>query len=238
MSGKLQRLIAHYEEERDNLEDAIAECLAEHEYKLAHRYEKGRRLINRKLQNLYNLADPLHNEKESRLQFIEFYQRKKAEKDELPSDYYEVQIQREQAKLEQLNQASQAAPVSPKQSVLSEALNKLGDREIDQFTLLLDEAKKLRFTVRLVRQTLFVTLPEVRRRRKNYVLNKPRMRYLHALGFRLYDHDDKLIRWLHYDGEPAKNQVRTLLARIVFEGFYFKEFAGQASIRYWEKPAA
>jgi hypothetical protein len=74
----------------------------------------------------------------------------------------------------------------------------------------------------------------VQRHRMAYTLGKRHVRQLRALGFRLYDHRDKLLLFLPFGGAEEIYQVKIILARIAFDCFYFEELKGNSSIHYYE----
>lgn len=238
MSKKLRKIIAYYEDERDRLDALIAECLAEYEYKLAHRNQKSLGLINRRLQVDYSLADPLHDQKTGLQRQIDGLY--KMLRDRIEADSVRVQaylmanIQRKQQELANLNQMPPAVPVPPTLA-FDEVLEKLLNRTVERFTLTIGAAGKVCFTGRLVRRTLIITLVQMRWVGEKYGLFKDQRKYLQLLGFRWYDQRDKLMLFLPYTEKQHIHDVKRLFAQIVFEVFYFKEFEGGASLKYMEK---
>ena len=100
------------------------------------------------------------------------------------------------------------------------------------FTLTLLESKRFYCHFKLVRKTLILTIPEVRRHREDYTLAKRHVRSLKRLGFKLYDNKDKLMLFAPYSTSEEVNAVQRILARITFEVFYFKSLAGETCIKY------
>jgi len=78
-----------------------------------------------------------------------------------------------------------------------------------------------------------LTVPEVRRHKANYTLQKRHIGKFRSLGFRLYDSKDKLILIAPYSTLEEVKAVQLILARITFEVFYFKELAGETFIKYY-----
>lgn len=242
MPSKISRLISHYEAEQTRLLALIAECTEEHEYALAHRNSKALRTVNQKLQTYYGLADPWHTEKETCLRKMEGLNRLlQAEKDAEKETslyfrrYCAEQILHEQQKLEELNQRTTTAN-QPPASTLQEALEKLLNQHIDQFTLMIDDVLGLYCICRRARRTLFITFPQVRRLRAKYALSKKSLKYLQLLGFRFYDQKDKLILFLEFAAPADIGVVKRTLAQIVFEVFYYKQFEGKAYVKYVARP--
>ncbi|WP_310395218.1 hypothetical protein [Hymenobacter sp.] len=104
MSSKLSQLLAYYEAERNRLVALVADCVAESEHKLAHHHAKALRLVNRKLQTFRNLADPLYDQKQSRLRHIGAIKELMATKaPEIPRSFFLETLRQAQQQLEELN---------------------------------------------------------------------------------------------------------------------------------------
>jgi hypothetical protein len=234
MSGKLKRLISHYEIEYNTLITAIDACLAEGDYGIAHRLAKGMRRVGRKLQILMNLQDPLHDEKENAIRRIKGLEALAASESGRVLDYYRGWIEAEKQKLATLEAQAVEPANSMPASTLHQALTKLFEARIADFTLVLSEPKRLHLTVKLLRRTVLIMLPEVQRHRAACTLAKRHMRHLQGLGFRLYDRQDKFLLFLPFGEKVEINQVKIVLSRIAFDCFYFEEFQGQSSIKYHE----
>jgi hypothetical protein len=113
-----------------------------------------------------------------------------------------------------------------------DVLSKLLTGEITGFTLVLHQANQLNCHIRLVKKTLILTLSEVRRHRDSYMIKEKDINFFKRLGFQLYDNKDKLMLFAPYSAEEHVKVVQLLLARITFDIFYFKEFAGETFIKY------
>lgn len=234
MSAQLKRLISCYEAEHRALTAAIDECVAEGEYATAHRLAKGLWRVGRKLQIMKNLHDPLHEQKESTLRRIQGLEELSASLSGRMLDYYLELIATEKQKLADLQTRVPEKSTVPPATALHQALTKLLEVRIAGFTLVLNESERLQLTLKLLRRTLFVMLPEVRRHRAAYTLQKRHIRCLKGLGFRLYDHKDKLLLFLPFGEATAIKEVEIMLARIVFDCFYSGELKGAAAIKYYE----
>ncbi|MBF9220704.1 hypothetical protein [Hymenobacter ruricola] len=249
MSVRLKRLISHYEAERRTLTAAVDECVAESEYGTANRLAKGLWRVQRKLQVLMTLQDPLHGEKEMTKRHIEGLEKLSTSKhieglEELSTaetgrilDYYRERIATEKKKLAALVARVPAENTAPPATTLHNALARLLDARIAAFTLELSGPKRLRLTFRRLRKTLLIMLPEVRRHRAAYTLQKRHVRFLRGLGFRPYDQGDQLLLFVPFGEVAAIQDVKSMLARIVFDCFIFEELKGKSSIKYYEPEA-
>ncbi|HEX8658811.1 MAG TPA: hypothetical protein VF690_14805 [Hymenobacter sp.] len=164
MSSKLRKLIAHYEAEKRQLQALIAEFVDEKDYAMAHRHAKALRMVEEKLLTYHKLADPLHETKEFRRKNIESLKKKiEAGIPQRQLGYYLERLLQEQQSLDELSRVVEATPGEPRQTTLQKTLLKLLDGKIEKFTLVIDEAQRLYCTIHLVRRTLIITFPQIRR---------------------------------------------------------------------------
>jgi hypothetical protein len=230
MSSKLQKLIAAYEMERASLTAEMEECVAEMYYKKAHLFLKALAEVNQQLQILYNILDGGHDEKEQLRHSIKFLEKRIVGEEERMRCYFAERLTEEKEKLAELSRAS-----ALKQAVgysVREVLNKLLFGKIANFTLVLLDSQRLNCYVKLVRKTLMLTMPEIRRHKQEYTLDKQQIKALEQLGFKLYDDKDKLMLFMPYSTLEDVQAIQRILARITFEVFYFKELAGETFIKY------
>jgi hypothetical protein len=232
MSSKLEKLLISYTAERDSIKAELEERAAEMDYSRVQLFSKALNHINQQLQTLYNLQDKWHDEKEQLEHWIKLLEKSSVAGDEnYMQDYYACKIAIEKERLAELS--NNTVQKTPPGSFLHEVLLKLLSKELESFTLVLLDSQKLLCHIRLVRKTLILTVPEVRRHRASYTLRKSRIRKLKSLGFRLYDNKDKLMLFAPYFTLEEVDAVQRVLARITFEVFYFKALAGETFIRYY-----
>jgi hypothetical protein len=229
MRSNLEKLIAAYEAERASLTTEMEECVAEADYGKAHLFSKVIRQVNQQLQTLYNIQDKWHDEKERLVQWISYLEETKAA-NELSRHFTEL-IAENKEKLAALQHAS-AQKATPGRAV-RDALNKLLTGEIRGFTLVFQESNRLSCHLRLVRRTLILTIPEIRRHKDDCTLEKRHLRKLKRLGFALYDNKDKLMLFAPYSAIDDIKVIQLVLARITFEVFNFKDFVGDTLLKYY-----
>lgn len=231
MRTKLEKLLAAYEAERASLTAEMEECVAEMDYGKARLFFKGLVRIKQQLQTLYNLQDEQHDEKERRTRSIKLFEEKLADAEDYMRAFYAQYLDNEKKKLAELAQApAQKASIDP---IIRDMLGRLLGGELTSFTLVLQDSKRLYCHIKVVKKTLFLTLPEIRRHKASYTLRKSHIRKFQGLGFRLYDDKDKLILFAPYSTLDEVSAVQCILARITFEVFYFKELAGETFIKYY-----
>jgi hypothetical protein len=232
MSSKLEKLLVSYTTERDSIMSELEERAAEKDYSRVQLFSKALNHINQQLQTLYNLQDKWYDEKGQIERWIKLLEESSVAGDEnRMQDYYACKIAIEKEKLAE--RSNTAVQKSPPGSLLHELLLKLLSKELESFTLVLLDSQKLICQIRLVRKTLILTVPKVRRHSASYTLSKSRIRKLKSLGFRLYDNKDKLMLFAPYSTLEEVEAVQRVLARITFEVFYFKALAGETFIKYY-----
>ncbi len=122
-------------------------------------------------------------------------------------------------------------------NILYNTLTKLLDKKIENFTFVFNKSKIFYCNIKLVRKTVIISFPEIRRHVANCLLYKKRIKHLKRLGFQFYDDRDKLILFLPYTNQEEINKVKDILVQIVFEVFYFKEICNEPFIKYIENSA-
>lgn len=230
MSTKLQKLIAAYEAERASLTVEMEECVAEMDYGKAHLFFKGLARVNQQLQTLYSIQDSAHNEKKHLANSIKFLEERLTSEEEYLRHYFAKRVAEAKEKLAELNQASIQKPTAG--YAVRDVLSKILSGEITGFTLMLQESKRLSCHIRLVRKTLLLTIPEIRRHRNDYTLEKRQVSKLKRLGFKSYDNKDKLMLFAPYSTSENVSAIQLILARITFEVLYLKGLAGETFIKY------
>ncbi|SHK72483.1 hypothetical protein [Hymenobacter psychrotolerans] len=88
--------------------------------------------------------------------------------------------------------------------------------------------------MQLVRKTVIVTIPDIQRLKAEWVLDKNQLRQLRSLGFRTYANGDKRKAFLPCFTTEDAAAIQLLIMKICLEVFYFKQFEGQAQIKYVE----
>jgi hypothetical protein len=235
VDDQLKLLISVYEEEKIRLQKLIDACIAETEYLMAHYHSEALHQLNGRLQTLNNIDDNLYDEKESRQRWINDLQ-KKIEAESLTNmkEYLEKRLQHEKEALERLNQTpKQATPGH--ETLLDETLKKLVDKKIKNLRLVLKKTDNLYLRFSYSKKVLKLTLPYVKQHTKKWILNEDHINAFKNIGFELAESETKLCLTLTGDKEDILNRVQLILSKIVFEIFYFKEFANESYIQFSDK---
>jgi len=235
MSSKLAKLIAHYEAEDAALTAQIDECVSEMAYGMAKRLTKGLFLVREQLQTLRSLQDKFFDDKRQMAHLRELLEEDDRNKwSDYRRRYLLDSIDALNQKIEALENAQKSAPKNPLPLVLQDVLRKLLAGEITQFYFVIDKEQNLNCVVKLVCKTLIMTIPEIRRHLSEDLFQKRQIRQIISFGFRLYDHKDKLMLFLPCSCQEEISGVKTVLAQLVFEVFYFKDLEGKTYVRYFE----
>ena len=80
---------------------------------------------------------------------------------------------------------------------------------------------------------LKVILPYVKQHIKKWILYDDKITSLKNLGFYFIENETKLILTLTGDKEDILKRIKPILAKIVFEIFYFKEFDNESYIQIY-----
>lgn len=236
VDNQLQLLISLYEEEKVRLQKLIDECLVETEYLMAHYHSQALYQLNGRLQTLKNIDDKLFDEKDFKQRRIDSIQKQiEAESSDYMKEYYVKDLQRAKEELEKLNQISKPATLPDNETLLAETLKKLVDKKVKNLKLILKKADNLFLGFSYSNRVLKVTLPYVKQHTKKWTLHDDNIKSFKNLGFDLTESETKLILTLTGDKEDILKQVKLILAKVVFEIFYFKEFENESYIEFTEK---
>ena len=235
MDDQLKLLISVYEEEKIRLQKLIDACIAETEYLMAHYHSEALHQLNGRLQTLNNIEDKLYDEKESRQRWIDGLQ-KQIEVESLTNmkEYLEKRLQHEKEALERLNQTPKQATPSH-ETLLDETLKKLVDKKIKNLRLVLKKTDNLFLSFSYSKKVRKLTLPYGKQHTKKWILNEDHINAFKNMGFELAESETKLCLTLSGDKEDILNRVQLILSKIVFEIFYFKEFANESYIQFADK---
>jgi hypothetical protein len=232
VNNELKLLISLYEEEKVRLQKLIDECLIETEYLMAHYHSQALYQLNGRLQTLKNIDDKLFDEKDFKQRRIDGLQNRiETESSDYMKEYFMKDLQRAKEELEKLNQIPPKAKVSYNETLLDETLKKLVDKKIKNVKLILKKTDNLILGFSYSKKMLKVILPYVKQHIKKWILYDDKITSLKNLGFYFIENETKLILTLTGDKEDILKRIKPILAKIVFEIFYFKEFDNESYIQ-------
>jgi hypothetical protein len=226
-------LISLLEEEEKRLLELIADCIKEHEYRMAHFHSKALKQVYRKLQTLGNIQDINYDRKtflNAQISYLE------EELNSEPSDHMKEYLLRTMlsaketlARLDQ--QAAEKTNPEGNENIFDDTLTKLMQKKIRKFRLYLKKKDNLFFELSRSKSGLKIVLPFVKNHFKTFMLNRHSVRSIVAMGFSLVDNENKLV---YTTKDEDTGALKIILSKIIFDVFYFKEFANDSFIEIFK----
>ncbi|TGE06011.1 hypothetical protein [Hymenobacter fodinae] len=230
MDDRLILLQKYYLREQRTLSKQLREAMQEQDYRLAARIQKGQYLVAEQLRSLRTLQNK-HADELDQLERSIRYLKNKRTTTPTQTEYHSETLMHYEQRWQKL-QAASAAP-APETSVLGETMNMVLTGQIAGFRLILSTSVRLGLSVRRVRRTAIVTLPELVRHREAMTIRKGHLRQLCNMGFGYYDQQDKLMAFEPLATAEDVERIMQLLMRITSVVFSFRELGGEAEIRYF-----
>jgi hypothetical protein len=225
----LLTLLHELEKEQTNLKRLIDQSIRDGEYLMAHYHSEAIGLVNRKLQTLRNLDDKNYDSKKMISQLIR--QSELQLEQEYPDrmkDHFKKEIEKLKLELEELEKREK---VSVRKSViLSENLNLVLSRKQRGIRIVLKKSANFSLEVRRNRLGVKILIRNIKSLRKNYLITDENIQHFYALGFKLSKGENTLTLIRNRSKENLLAEIKTIISKIVFEIFYFKEFEGDTCI--------
>ncbi|RSK50167.1 hypothetical protein [Hymenobacter rigui] len=223
-------LLNYYTREQRALAKQLREALQEQDYRLAARIQKGQHLVKHQIHLLQLLQNKHADELEQVDRWIRFLQRAITAKQEPHGLHHEMLLNYEQQRQKLLDAAS-SPPTNT--SVLQELMKQLLAGDLAAFTLVLSKSTRLCLSIRRVRRTLILTLPELIRHRQESTIRPVHLRRLRNLGFTYYDHKDKLLAFQPLATAEDLAHSMQLLMKITCLVFDFQDLHNDTEVRYF-----
>ncbi len=236
VDNQLRTLIELYEEEKVRLQMLITECLAEKEYLHAHYHSNALYQLNGKLQTLHNIDDNLYDEKQFKLERIFLLEKELAETQyECLKEFYSEELLRAKEDLEKLQQRQSRVEDEVPASLLDDILQRFLDNKVKNVKLILKKAENLLLTFGYSNKTLRVTFPYIQQHLKRRIIHHKSLDLFQRLGFEITTNRSKVILTIIGDKKEIIGKLKPILAKIIFEMFYFKNFKNESYIQYTDK---
>lgn len=226
-NSDLEELIAFYQEEKENLERLIKECVAEMDYQLAEYHFRALKKVNAKLQTLLNLQDPNYDEKGVYQRQLSFLEKKLSESDIIdPNSYIIKRINEIKEKLLKYEQALQNPEAES--AGLDNLLYDLSEGLIKGFKFHLNKQENL-YLVFTKNITGFIVISFTPFNELEYD------RYFYEKGFKaLGFYVNEKNNCFQFEYAVRKNSdirfIKTITARLIFDKFYFKTLDSNTTI--------
>ncbi|GAO41371.1 hypothetical protein [Flavihumibacter petaseus] len=231
----IEFLIAQYQEEQARLKVLINESMAADETLMAHYHAQALYLLNRKIQTLQTIEDRWHYEKlflQSRIHDWE----EKLDQDlpEYLRQYFNEVLQDNKAQLEKLLLAQRPKIPVGKENLFDQVLENLFARKIKNVRLFVKKSDNFYFRFSYSKDTLNVTLPNVKQLSKKDFLNEDYLEKFRLFGFSPADNGHMLTLTVSGNRNDLIKKVKTILSRIIFDVFYFVDFENESCFEYVE----
>ena len=231
---EIQTLIKELERERTNLKKLIDEAVKNGEYLIAHFHSEEMGYVNKRLQTVRNLDDKAFDRREFLKSMIKRSEiQLKADYPEELEEYFDEEIQTLKRELHELNQKEK---VSASESlILVGHLDSLLSRKIRGVKLVLKRSSNFVLDIRSHRLGIMFQIPNLRSLKRNFIIHEENIQHFFGLGFTTDKSDTKLKLLLtNRDKECLLTELRTIISKLVFEIFYFKEFEGETFIEIYK----
>ncbi|RAV97804.1 hypothetical protein DQQ10_26900 [Pseudochryseolinea flava] len=199
-------MIQELEQEKANLKNLIDDAVKNGEYLTAHFHQEGIAIINKKLHTLNNLDDK------------NFDKKSLAEIFGIPTQDDDTFSTSREKETDALTESS----------ILFEHLGELLSRKIKGINIVLKKSANLALRLSTDGAILKIEVSNVQALRKSMTITNHGLDHFIALGFTIEEGGDKLtFRQKHQDAETSLHEIQTIISKIVFDIFYFKEFRGE-----------
>ena len=230
---ELDELIEYYQQEIRWLKKALNTCLDEQDYVPAHYYQSAIHLSNRRLRLLHKLKDPYYDEIEGLERSIRMY---KGVQRQIPgtdySAYVDSLLEKYQKKIDAI--ASSPREVRHDAQEIDEALFKMVEHSISGFKLFFGREEEFCLDFRLSAEADFIEIIAAENNARS-----EDGRYAHvnrdsflAVGF-TPDNTGSLLYRYNIARFRDANEIKTMLARLLFEGFYILDLNSKGKLLYY-----
>ena len=236
MENQLKTLISLYEEEKTILEKLIKECLADEEYLMAHYHSSALYQINGRLQTLNNIDDNFYDDKQYKISRINILEQQIENTDSgYMKEYYFKELLKTKEELEKLKQIPIKVQQQDTHLILDKALVDLLDKKIKNLKLFLKKSDNFFLSFTCSSKTLKVIIPYVKQHLKKWRLHDENLETLRNIGFDMPANGTRLVLIISGDKQTILNQLKTILSKIIFEIFYYKEFDNECYLQFTDK---
>jgi hypothetical protein len=228
---ELDELIEQYEIEKNNLDLLIQECLLDLDYLGAHYHLQAMQEVNFRLQTLQNLKDPFFDSKHHLETMKSFYQRNIPDSDARMNDFYRDQINNLEKEILDLNNKKITVRLDGQE--FDDAIYDIIEGKINSFRFHLIKEQNLYLDFHIKDgKTLIISFTPMDNLIGEYVISDSTLHALKGIGF---DHNAEIdcLEYV-YDAGTFRNSIflKTLVSRIVFDAWYYKDLDNPTSIQY------
>lgn len=226
-------MIQELEKEQASLKRLIEDSVQNQEFLMAHFHAEALENINRQLQTLRNLEDKNFDNKRSIESSIRICERQlELDHSDTFKRHLQSQILRLKQELDQLNERSKVGAIDS--DILTKYLESFVRNKLKGIKVILRRSSSFIFLIKRHRSGVRIMIPNLKALRKNYIINDENIRHFYALGFVIDDRESRLTLILSRDKNDLLTALKKIMVKIVFEIFYFRNFAGDTFIEVQE----
>jgi hypothetical protein len=226
MNEEINELLSIYKQEKELIESLIESDKLDNDYKAIYLHSKILVNVQHQIRLIESLLDPHTQEKEQLKRTIDFYVNRSGP--EKADDYRNHMLEQIDQKLDQLN--SYKPNYFNDGQDFDDAVFDLAEQRIKGFIFNLKKEDELLLLFERNEKEILLSIPNLRRLKKNHLLNKITRNSLKSIGFKEEKHIDSFI--FNYSLDHFKDAIfiKTIVSRVIFDAFYFQDLDNQTTI--------
>jgi hypothetical protein len=225
--SELDELIEAYESEKKNLEAFIKEALEEEQYLLCEYYKKGLYKLRTTLENLNSLKDRFYSKKINSQKMIARWESWETDS---TRRVFGKNVEEEKKKLQEM--LSQSSFLTPNENELTDALHDVIEGKNAGFNLNLKNILGFNIEIRNIdSRYLLISIPL-----KSEIPGQEislKLRSMPGLGFVSNPELNTIEYFYDLSNFKGTNDIKQLLARIIFDCSFYREFDKPGAIEYF-----
>lgn len=217
MNEEINELLSIYEQEKKLIESIIEEDRIDSDYKAIRLNSKNLNRIQRQIALIKSLIDPYAEEKEQLKRSIGFFVEKSRLEESI--DYRNHMLEQIDQKLDQLN--SYKPGYFNDGQEFDDVIFDLVEKRIAGFIFNLKKEEKLSLLFERNEKEILLSITNIKRLKKKYLLNKTTRKSLKYIGFKEEKHIDSFV--FNYSLDHFKDAIfiKTIVSRVIFDAFHF-----------------
>ncbi|MBB6237719.1 hypothetical protein HDC90_002341 [Pedobacter sp. AK013] len=229
MNEEINELLSIYKQEKELIESLIESDKIDNDYKAIYLNSKILVNIQRQIRLIESLLDPHAQEKEQLKRTIDFYvNRGGFQKD---NDYQKHILEQIDQKLDQLNSYKPAYFDDGQE--FDDAIFDLAEQRIKGFIFNLKKEEKLFLLFERNEKEILLSITNVKRLKKKYILDKTTRNALKFIGFKEEKHIDSFVFNYNLDHFKDAIFIKTIVSRVIFDAFHFQNLDNKTTIEFF-----
>lgn len=230
MNEGLNEILNFYENEKLALQDIIKSYIEDFEYKVAYFHSKGLKKVNQKIQLLKNLensnSDQIDSLRRSKNIYDNIHPGLKDNEEYL--NYINEQKNKIDDKIENFIKQSKQEKIDGQE--FDDVLFSLVENRIEHFKFQLSKESNIYLDFKKVENNLFISIPNYKNLRNNYIQYKSSIRALKAIGFKKHKIEKSLLLIYPLFNFKDTIEIKELTSRIIYDGIGYFNINNQSTI--------